>query len=268
MTTVKMLAKWAMTAVAPQTATVIMSARARAHSQRLARQWGLIDLNRRLVSHLGAVVQAGPFRGMALTPMTHDEHLGPYLLGTYESELHPWIEHLTGRRFRQVLDVGSKFGYYAVGLALRLPWTPIVAFDPDPWARKATEQMIAANGTSLVTVEPLCSAVWLDQYLAPNSLIVSDCEGFEGELFPSATTSALDSSTLIVEIHDNLIPGVGRAVRDRFARTHAVAVVTNRDHVEPSVDLSFLTPEDAASAAREIRGPQEWLLFAPLDSRR
>jgi hypothetical protein len=116
MTTVKTLAKWAMTAVAPQTATVIMSARARAHSQRLARQWGLIDLNRRLVSHLGAVVQAGPFRGMALTPMTHDEHLGPYLLGTYESELHPWIEHLTGRRFRQVLDVGSKFGYYAVGL--------------------------------------------------------------------------------------------------------------------------------------------------------
>ena len=75
MTTVKTLAKWAMTAVAPQTATVIMSARARAHSQRLARQWGLIDLNRRLVSHLGAVVQAGPFRGMALTPMTHEEHL-------------------------------------------------------------------------------------------------------------------------------------------------------------------------------------------------
>jgi hypothetical protein len=86
--------------------------------------------------------------------------------------------------------------------------------------------------------------------------------------FRPATTSALDFEHADRGDPRQPDPGVGRAVRDRFARTHAVAVVTNRDHVEPSVDLSFLTPEDAASAAREIRGPQEWLLFTPLDSRR
>jgi hypothetical protein len=205
---------------------------------------------------------------MTLTPMTHEEHLGPYLLGTYETELHPWIERLTSQRFQQVLDIGSKFGYYAVGLARRMPSTPIVAFDPDPWARKATREMSDANATPLVTIESFCSTTWLDRRLTPHSLIVSDCEGFEGELFPSATTPALDSSTLIVEIHDNLIPGVGRAVRDRFARTHGVECVTNLDHVDPGVDLSFLTPELAAAAAREIRGPQEWLLFTPRDAAR
>lgn len=261
-----------MTAVAPQTAAAVLSARARAHSQRLVRDWGLFDLNRRLIERLGSTVQAGPFQGMTLSPMTHEEHLGPYLLGTYETELHPWIERLTSTgpaeaghhvRFAQVVDIGSKFGYYAVGFARRMPDTPVVAFDPDAWARQATEEMIAANATPLVTVEPFCSPEWLDRHLRPGSLIVSDCEGFEGELFPAARAAALDSSTLLIEVHDNLIPGVGRAVRERFARTHVAEVVRNCDHVAPRVDLSFLSPEHAAAAAREIRGPQEWLLLTP-----
>ena len=42
--------------------------------------------------------------------------------------------------------------------------------------------------------------------------MISDCEGFERELlFGGTVRSALDSSTLIVEVHDNLTPGAGAA---------------------------------------------------------
>ena len=52
--------------VAPQTATALLSARSRAHSHRLFREWGLTDLTRRLIDRFGPTVQGGPFRGLTL----------------------------------------------------------------------------------------------------------------------------------------------------------------------------------------------------------
>ena len=126
----KQHAKRVLTTLAPETTTAIQSARSRAHSHGLHRQWGIVDLNRKLISHFGPIVQWGPFRGHP-SPMTYPEHLGPYLLGIYEAELHPWLEEVAAGRYTQILDVGAKFGYYAVGLARRLPGVPITAFDTD-----------------------------------------------------------------------------------------------------------------------------------------
>lgn len=260
--------KRAMYAVAPETATAVMSARARAHSHRLVREWGLTDLNKKLVDRFGSVVQASPFIGMTLSPMTHQEHLGPFLLGTYEEELHPWFESALSGRFEQVLDIGSKFGYYAVGLARRMPDTPVIAFDTDPWARKATQEMVEANHTPQVAVEGFCSARWIDRHLRPHSFILSDCEGYEGELFANASTPALDSATVIVEIHDEFVPGVGSRIRERFRSTHSMTSVRSRERERTGVDLGFLSSEDARAAIREIRGPQEWLLMTPVIEKR
>jgi hypothetical protein len=259
---VRRLLKRALFAIAPETATAIQSARARAHSHRCVREWGLLDLNRKLLDRFGPTVQNGPFRGMVLTPQAQQEHLGPYLLGTYESEVHPWIEALVGRPFTQVLDIGSKFGYYAVGLARRMPETPVTAFDTDWWARRATAEMAMANRTPTVTPAGFCSPRWLDRHLRPGSFILSDCEGYEGELFSQTRTPALDTATLLVEIHDNLVPGVGSAVRIRFAPTHSIEAVAARA-LEVPTHLEFLTPSEAQIASREIRGPQEWLLLTP-----
>jgi hypothetical protein len=116
--------KRAVYALAPQTTVTLMSMRARAHSHRLVREWGLYDLNQRLIREVGSSVVGGPFAGMALTPMTQAEHIGPFLLGTYESELHPWLERLIEIEFAQLVDVGAKFGYYAIGLARHLAPPP------------------------------------------------------------------------------------------------------------------------------------------------
>ena len=54
------------------------------------------------------------------------------------------------RPFPQIVDVGAKFGYYAVGLARRYPAAAVVAYDVDWWARRACRRMAAANGVGNV----------------------------------------------------------------------------------------------------------------------
>ncbi len=183
--------KRSMLAAAPEWTTRLLSARARAHSHRMVKEWGLSVLTEKLLAVLGPVVRSGPFQGMTLTPMTHHEHLGPFLLGTYESELHPWFALVADGRYAQILDVGAKFGYYAVGLARLSPDTPMVAFDTDWWARVACREMAAENRTPNVDVAGFCSPQWLDRNLRPASLIVCDCEGYEGDLLTRPTSPAL-----------------------------------------------------------------------------
>jgi hypothetical protein len=262
----KSLVKRALHAVAPQATTAWLSARARAQSHRRLEELGFGALNRKLVAALGTEVLTGPFRGMTLTPMAHKENLGPFLLGTYEAELHGWIAELKGRSFAQVLDVGSRFGFYAVGLARLFPGSAVVAFDTDWWARKATREMARANGVASVEVRGFCDPTWLDEHLRPGALILSDCEGYERTLLCGATTPALDSATILVELHEVYAPGVTVAIRDRFAATHDARSVANADRSAPPVDLNFLTPEEVAAAHSENRAEQEWLLLTPRDS--
>jgi hypothetical protein len=250
-------------AAALEWTTELLSARARAHSHRMVKEWGLNALSEKLVEALGPVVQSGPFQGMTLTPMTHREHLGPFLLGTYEFQLHSWFASLARGRYAQILDIGAKFGYYAVGLARLFPDTQVLAFDPDWWARAACREMAATNRTPNVNVKRFCSPRWLDRNLLPTSLIVRDCEGFEGELLIQSSTPALGSATLIVETHDEISPGVTEAICGRFTGSHHMVSTGQAIAPDSPVDLSFLTADQARLAPREVRGRQDWLLLTP-----
>ena len=261
----KQLLKRTLLAVAPEWTTGLLSARARAHSHCLVREWRLNLLTEKLLAAFGPIVQSGPFHGMKLTPVSYTEHLGPFLLGTYEFQLHPWIAQIAGGQYSQMIDVGSSFGYYAVGLARLFPDVRMVTFDTDWWARSACREMALENRTANVEVAGFCSPAWLDRNLRPSSLILCDCEGYEAELLTRSTSSALSSATVIVETHDMIKPGATDAIRRSFARSHHVAtVVADLETVPiPAVDLSFLTADEARSALREVRGPQTWLLLTP-----
>ena len=259
--------RW-MAAAAPESFTAVQSARARAHSHRLIREWGLLELNHKLIDRYGPSVRSGPFAGMVLTAMPRKEHLGPFLLGTYESELHPWLERIVGGRFSHLLDVGAKFGYYAVGLARRMPGSPVVAFDTDRWARSATREMAGANRVPNVTPTGFCSPRWLDRHLLDGAFILSDCEGYERELFLSARTASLDTATLLIETHEDAAAGVATALRERFGRTHTVEAAVAGPRMPDAGLLEFLNPQEAEAAVREHRGPQEWLLFTPRSGNR
>ena len=136
-TMIKSLVKQCFHAISPRAAVALESARSRARSHRVIAGWGCGAVNEKLISRFGDRVVAGPFGGMVLTPMTKLEQLGPYLLGLYEGELNPVWERVFQSKYTQIIDVGAKFGYYAVGLARRYPESRVVAFDTDPWARRS-----------------------------------------------------------------------------------------------------------------------------------
>lgn len=141
-----------MRAVAPQWTASRLAARSRAHSHRVVTDHGLDRLGRTLIDRLGRQVLSGPFEGLTLSPMCEQEHLGPFLLGVYESELDSAWDQILRGTYRQVLDVGAKFGYYAVGLARCYPATEVVAFDIDPWAQDALREMVSANDVANVRI--------------------------------------------------------------------------------------------------------------------
>lgn len=251
-------------AVAPRLTVAVQASRARRRSHRLLKEWGLWTLNARLVAELGSRVLGGPFAGLALSPLTRAEHIGPYLLGTYEAELHETWNRVLQREYSEIIDIGANFGYYAVGLARRCPNTRVVAFDVDWWARKAAAEMSAANGSANVSIEAWCDPSWLTLHLKPHSLIISDCEGYEGTLFCEQWVPAFATCTFVIELHEAFVPGVTERCRAMFADTHAQQIVDARPEMTPKVHLDSFSAEELRRVSTEPRGPQQWLVLTPL----
>src|ERR1035437_8169988 len=137
----KQVAKALMYRIAPQWTTALLSARARAYSHEVIASWGSGAVTRKLVEKFGSRVLDGPFAGMILTPMTHAEQLGPYILGLYESELREAWETVLRGSYTQIVDIGARFGYYAVGLAKRYPDASVIAFDTDWRSEEHTSEL-------------------------------------------------------------------------------------------------------------------------------
>jgi hypothetical protein len=260
----KRLVKNLLFSVAPVWATSFFSARARAHSHRVVEGWGCARINDLLFGRFGDRVLSGPFQGLSLVPGTKAEQIGPYLLGVYDSELHPIWDSVLRRRFSQIVDVGAKFGYYAIGLARRYPTSQVIAFDADRWAREIMKHMAKENGVSNVEIRGYCSPKWLGRGLAEGSLVLSDCEGFEGELFCTCPIPNLQSATLIIETHDEWAPGVSRRIYERLEPTHFVRKIPSvaRKRVSP-VDLTFFNEREQSLVTNEVRPSQIWLVGLP-----
>ena len=247
----------------PRVATQFFSARARAYSHRLVKELGCATLNEKLLSRFGNRVLHGPFAGMTLSPETRREHLGPFLLGTYESELYPIWRSIFERKFSLFIDVGAKFGFYAVGLAKQYLGSKVIAFDTDPWARKATREMSIANGVE-VEVGSFCSPEWLQSHLPENSFIFSDCEGYEAVLFGSGKVPNLKSATMLIEIHEELSPGVTELLGQQFARSHEITMVSSRPNQADAVpELELLSEAEREMATNEYRpAGQAWMFLS------
>jgi hypothetical protein len=248
----------------PRAATQVFSARARAYSQALAKSWGCIQLNSKIIQQFGNKVLHGPFSGMVLSPQTSREHLAPFLLGTYESELHEIWDSIFKMKFRQILDVGAKFGFYAIGLAQHFPGIPVLAFDTDPWARKATKEMRSANDVK-IKVLGFCSPEWMRTNLQKNAFVFSDCEGYEATLFGSIEIPNLSSAIMLIEIHEQFSPGITRLIHEKYSKSHEIFTIPTRSQsVDLPPELATLNEDECKMAITEYRGTQQsWVFLKP-----
>jgi hypothetical protein len=251
--------------VAPALAIPFFSSRARDHAQRYFESAGVHAIGREILDRYGETVLSGPFRGLKLPKSSFSEHVSPYLLGVYESELHSMWESLCLGEYQQVIDVGAKFGYYAAGLSKRLPDVSVVAFDTDPWARGAITEIRRINLLDdSINIEGFCDVKWLRQHLSPGALVVSDCEGYEGALLDPVQAPALLSASIVVELHEHESPGNANLLRNRFHQSHQICeVMSDETHRLAPVDLSFLSPQQAATAMSDLRPKQSWLVMVP-----
>lgn len=253
--------------IAPAATAMISAVRSRRLSQRLVRDWGLTAIDDRLVERFGLTVQAGPFAGTLLPREARAEHLAPCLLGTYERELHPWFGQLATIPFVRVIVVGAKFGYYALGLARRFPEAVSIACDTDPWARRALRAGARANGLSRIHIRGYLRPSELPALLGHPTLIVSDCEGFELELFGGVDPSTFADTSMVIEVHPDERPGVETLLQERFSGSHRVEVRAPSGR-EPSHEVIELLGEaNARRAVTEARGAQRWMLLTPVEER-
>lgn len=250
-------------AVLPKRALLTLRAiRSRNYQKRLHREWGVWDATQEAIRAYGLTVQAGPFRGMQYPKASLMNRNGiPILFGTYELEVHPVIEEVAAQRFDCIVDIGAAEGYYAVGLALRTK-TRVHAFDCEPRELRYLRQMAKLNGVDhLIQTGAWCDAAHLAALVGGRrALVISDCEGYEVDLFNEACVAALARSDLIIEIHENTPNmNVQDHLRERFASSHRIQTITfdssNRGGVPPNWQ----------KFAREIRDArQAWLYLSSL----
>ncbi|MDB4621386.1 hypothetical protein OAG82_00885 [Rubripirellula sp.] len=74
-------------------------------------------------------ILSGPFNGMKWPAAEHPKsYSAQMLLGTYELEIHPWIENACNGSYDLIIDIGAAEGFYAVGMAMRNPEIPVIAY--------------------------------------------------------------------------------------------------------------------------------------------
>ena len=136
-------------------------------------------------------VLTGPFKGMVYAELkSTGSPLLPKILGSYEDELHDIFAKIIPYRYNTVIDVGCAEGYYAVGLAMRLPAATVYAFDTDEVGLARCKKMAEINKVAnRVILKGFCDANTLRDfdYKHP-SLVICDCEGYEQQLFAHLST--------------------------------------------------------------------------------
>jgi SAM-dependent methyltransferase len=228
------------------------------------RAWRMERRLRRVAAALrarhGSAVLSGPFVGMLYVPAAIGSVLSPKLIGCYEEELAPVMDRIIASDYRVVVDVGCAEGYYAIGLARRLPSAQVFAFDIDARARQLCADMGRINGVAdRLQVGEFCDIPRLSALPLAGALLMCDCEGYEIELLQPELAPVLRRCDVLVELHDGRDPRITPTLCRRFAPTHEIQLIRSASR-DPGAypAVRFLRSADRRLAVCEFRSPQQW----------
>ena len=217
----------------------------------------------------GDVVLSGPFEGMQLT----GHPAAPELLGTYERELSGLVRELAARPFQAIVNVGARYGYYAIGLARLMPRARVLAFEGDVGAHRILTGAIAANGVGdRVRAGGFADLREFRAALGEGSgvLVVCDIDGGEVQLLDPVAAPALARATILVECHGPAETPTEPVMVMRFLPTHDVQRIAPEArvlaHLPPGIAEPWRSrmPQTMEALLQENRTmPQSWLLLTP-----
>ena len=183
------------------------------------------QLGRLVYESTGGVVMGGPFTGLRYVDSAMGSMLGPKLLGTYEKELNPTIEQIVARGYRTVINIGAGEGYYAIGLAKRIPGARVICYEALEKNRPQIRTLSELNGVSeRIEIRGLCTAELLAETLetVEDVLIVCDVEGAEVDILKPDIAPKLREADVLIEMHDLTIKGISPEIRRRFHTSHVI----------------------------------------------
>jgi len=241
--TLSHVAKEVAKAVLPQRLAVsIQSCRSRRYIKHLLWKSGHAAAALDLARICGYKVLHGPFQGLLYSAEALISTCGvPILLGTYELELHKIIDSISPGRYERIIDVGCAEGYYAVGLA-RNTGADVYAFDAALPEQTLCRELARLNGVEgRVIVSGWCDQSALCRLAVGRSLIISDCEGYESQLFSLDVVPRLRMADLIIELHEtDGTRRVEQAILQRFSDSHRTELVSFSPEVINPVFLGEL----------------------------
>ena len=231
-------------------------------------------LQTEIVNRAGGTIVSGLFAGMRYVTQSSGSVWLPKLLGTYERELQPYVSPMLELPFDSILVAGAAEGYYAVGFALRSRSPRVYAFEPNTRARALLSDLATRNNvTDKIEIDAICDLSHLKRCLAahPNTLVFVDIEGGEALLLDPELVPELRGATIIVEVHEMAVPGVGALLRKRFTSTHNIDEPTTqvrRAEDSPRLNGEVVWTNSSRGAMEQLlserRGcDMSWLVMIP-----
>jgi hypothetical protein len=217
-------------------------------------------------------VRHGIFRGLKYpAEQSVGSVLIAKLLGSYEQELQPLLQRLAAQNYSEIVDIGCAEGYYAIGLGRLFPASKIFAYDTNPEGVRLCRLMAQANGVEprLVTGSFCDAAVLQNLPLTRRALVVSDCEGYEKNLFTPETVRALTKHDVLIEVHDFVDLTISSKLRAVFESTHHLEIITSVDDVKKAQTYDYPELATFDLAQRKILLAEyrvsimEWFYFSP-----
>jgi hypothetical protein len=217
-------------------------------------------------------VQSGPFSGMRYIQSSAGSALAPKILGTYELELWSPFEKIIAQAPSFIVDIGAAEGFYAVGLALRLPNCRIIAFEAEPEAQHLLRELAALNGVSeRIEIEGFCDAHSLDDCLesvSDHSVIICDAEGAEVGLLDPKRNPRLSRLELLVELHHWVQPDPSKTLAARFGTSSQILPFSARPRTLSDFPMHLnvaLSDRQKLACMDELRPEgMEWEWIRPL----
>ena len=172
------------------------------------------------------------------------------------------FEEIIAEAYPVVMDVGCAEGFYAVGLARRMPNTRIRTHDINPKARETCATLAGMNGvTDRIEIGGEVDHAGFDRCAEERTLVLCDIEGAEEVLLDPQKAQGLVHADILVEVHDCFSPGLCDRLQARFEATHEVV------RIDREVDMTALpdwmegfSDLDRVLALWEWRmGPTPWL---------
>ena len=217
-------------------------------------------------------VRHGIFKGMKYPKAASTgSELFPKLLGSYESELNGVFTRILEEEFSEIIDIGCAEGYYAVGLALRYPKAKIYAYDINDAAQKLCHELAVFNGVSgQINIEGFCDASILASIrFNGKGLIISDCEGWEIELFNEKIIGKYANNYFLIEVHDSFNIEISTVLKKRFSKTHTLEIIQSVDDIKKAQSYDYEELNEFNLQIRKLllqekrANIMEWFYFKP-----